>query len=84
LRVIGSTAARALLERYRGDRIYVAKLDYALRVTRNIEIASKYVAGTPVNQLARTYRLSERQIWNILKQPETLRDTSDDKQQLLF
>lgn len=72
-RILGHEAAVAFVQRFAATRPYIANLANARRVLRNIEISRRYEGGTPVSRLAREYRLSERQIWNILKRPETLR-----------
>jgi len=71
--VIGHAAAAALIERFAGERVYIARLAAATRALRNIEISQRFEAGTRVETLARDYHLSVRQIWNILKDPATLR-----------
>lgn len=80
VRVLGHEAAAAFVQRFGGTRPYIASLKGPLRVMRNIEISRRYEGGAPVRHLAREHGLSERQIWNILKRPETLRaaPTQDD------
>ncbi|KAB7624341.1 Mor transcription activator family protein [Alkalilimnicola sp. S0819] len=76
-RVLGPEAAVHFIGRFGGTRPYIAKLELAVRALRNIEISRRYEGGSTVARLAREYHLSERQIWNILKRPETLRDAPD-------
>jgi len=83
VRIIGHKAASELIVHYSGDRLYVPKNDNATRLIRDIEIANKYDAGYSVPKLAREYNLSERQIWNIFKRPETLQSI-ETKQISLF
>ena len=68
--LIGERPAQALLARHGGDAIYIAKLDAQKRAKRNAEIRAAYDDGTPVPELARRYNLTERQIYNILGQPQ--------------
>lgn len=76
--VVGETAANIMAERWANVPLYIPKCDAALRRMRDLEINRQYVQGvregisanTLVAELARTYRLSDRSIWKILKQPE--------------
>lgn len=72
-RAIGREAAVKFIERYKGDRVYIARMAYALRVIRDCEIARKFEGGSRAWQLASEYGLTERAIWNILKRPHILR-----------
>lgn len=75
--IIGDEAAQRLTERVKGNNIYIPRCAVALRRLRDLEINQQFVqavregvsANTVVADLARTNRLSDRQIWNILKQP---------------
>jgi len=73
VRLIGEEPTLAMINRYCGDKVYISKLDMVLRLQRNIEIAQRLEAGQSARRLARIYNLSERQIWKIVKRPETLR-----------
>lgn len=64
--LLGRPAANQLLGRFSGTRLYIAKRAADLRHRRNRAIIDGYSGGTSVAQLARTYQLSDRQIWNIL------------------
>lgn len=68
--VIGAEAAAKLIHFRGGTRLYVAKLDEALRVNRNLQIVKLYSAGEGVKKLAREFSLSERHVWRILGTPE--------------
>ena len=76
--VVGETAANIMAERWANVPLYIPKCDAALRRVRDLEINRQYVQGvregvsanTLVAELARTYKLSDRRIWEILKQPE--------------
>lgn len=59
--------------------LYVPKCAKGLREARNREIVAAYTAGEPVEVIARRYNLSDRQVWNILKQTVV-----DDGQSSLF
>lgn len=75
--LLGEEATQALIGRYGGDTLYIAKLHRAMMAARNIEIDRRFSDPknpVPAWKLALEYRLSERQIWNILKDPSTLRD----------
>lgn len=76
--VVGERAANIMAERWANVPLYIPKCDVALRRVRDLEINQLYVQGcregisanTLVAELARTYKLSDRSIWKILKQPE--------------
>lgn len=68
--LVGERAALALLAKFGGDAIYIAKLDAQQRAQRNAEIRAAYDAGTAVPELARRHDLTERQIYNILSRPQ--------------
>lgn len=72
-RVVGHAASVQICQRYSGTSLYVARIKSAIKTLRDIEIASRYDGGVSVPQLAREYELSDRQIWNVLKNPNTLR-----------
>ena len=75
-RLLGHHAVLKLIGRFGGDAL--------LRIQRNIEIAQRFDSGVPARTLARDYHLSERQIWTILKTPETLRRPGGPEQGALF
>lgn len=76
--VVGERAATIMAERWANVPLYIPKCDAALRRVRDLEINAQYIQGcregvsanTLVAELARTYKLSDRSIWKILKQPE--------------
>lgn len=76
--LIGENAYNKLAAEYDGTRVYCAKCDDAMRKIRNMEISRRYVAGESAATLAIEYRLSERQIWFILKDQATLRVDQPD------
>lgn len=65
--LIGGPGAAALIQRYRGERLYIPRCEKALRDARDSEIIRAYDAGTPAVALALQYRLTERQVRSILK-----------------
>ncbi|MBH2032412.1 MAG: hypothetical protein I8H73_06130 [Pseudomonadales bacterium] len=75
--VVGEQAAEIMASRWADVRLYIPKCDAALRCMRDHEINSQFEQGvregisanTLVNELARSYKLSDRRIWEILKQP---------------
>lgn len=76
--VVGETAANIMAEHWANVPLYIPRCDAAMRRVRDLEINRQYVQGvregisanTLVAELARTYKLSDRRIWEILKQPE--------------
>ena len=74
--VVGEDAARVIAQHFASEKLYIAKCADALRMIRNRAIGEEFDAisaehGSPtaVVQLALKYRLSDRQIEKILKQP---------------
>ncbi|QIE86164.1 Mor transcription activator family protein [Pseudomonas nitroreducens] len=74
--IVGDEAAERLTARFAGNSFYVARCDVALRRLRDLEIHRQFDQAvregvstrTVVAELARTYKLSDRRIWIILKQ----------------
>ncbi|MEW5790016.1 MAG: Mor transcription activator family protein [Pseudomonadota bacterium] len=64
------SAQEALARVFGGTELYVPKCDGATRAARNAAIRAAYDGGARVADLARQYRLTERQIWNILGSAE--------------
>lgn len=85
--VVGVEAADTLTQRFGGTQLYIPRCADALRAVRDRKIAMEFDAlvreGQPSNtavvHLARQYRLSDRRIWDILKNPP-----QDDTQSRLF
>lgn len=85
--IIGDEAAQRLTKLVGGSKIYIPRCDAALRRLRDLEIHRQFVqavregvsANTVVAELARTYQLSDRRIWIILKQalPEPYPPSAD-------
>lgn len=79
--VIGEDAAEVLAQHYGGDQLYIPNCSQALRRARDLEINRRFVEGVRaghsanvlVSELAREFKLSDRRVWDILKQtpPET-------------
>ena len=77
---IGIVPLTELVKATGGGRwIYIARCARGLREARNREIVQLYSDGVPVDELARRYHLSDRQIWNILGSTVV-----DDRQVSLF
>ena len=77
---IGIEALTELVKITGGGRwLYVARCARGLREARNQEIVRLYSSGTPVDEIARRFNLSDRQVWNILGSTVV-----DDKQVSLF
>lgn len=77
---IGVDRLTLLVNKIGGGRwLYVAKCARGLRETRNREIVQKYSNGTPVDELARSYYMSDRHVWRILGST-----VMDDRQVSLF
>lgn len=77
---IGVDVLATLVKTINGGRwLYVAQCKRGLIAQRNREIVQRYSAGERVDALALRYRLSDRQIWNILGSTVV-----DDRQQGLF
>lgn len=75
--VVGGEAADILAKHWGSVPLYIPKCDMALRRLRDMEINSQFEQGvregvsanTLVAELARSYKLSDRRVWDILKQP---------------
>ena len=75
--LLGEETAARLTSHLGGEKIYIPKCDAALRRLRDLEINGQFEqavregvsANTVVNELARAYKLSDRRVWDILKQP---------------
>ena len=67
---VGMAAAKALAEYFIGVRLHVPQCKAALIQVRNRVIKQALDRREPVPTLARRYKLSERQIFNIAKTPD--------------
>ncbi len=68
-----------IAEEFRGTTVYFHNLDALERKARNRLIIEMYDRGVRVPEIARTVRLSERQVWAILgKEP------GEERQMRLF
>lgn len=68
-KALGKKDALRFCEFYGGDRLYVPKVANALRRMRNRKIIQDYTEGLTIKELVRKYRLCDRQVWNVLKEP---------------
>lgn len=64
--VIGIENTRKFIERFSGEQLYIPDIKRVSMPERNARIISDYNKGYSVNELKSIYRLSERQIRNIL------------------
>lgn len=76
--IVGDEAAERLATYlHERESVYIPKCDAALRRLRDAEIHRQFeqavreglTANVVVAELARTYRLSDRRVWKILKSP---------------
>lgn len=75
--LLGEETATRLTGHLGGEKLYIPKCDAALRRLRDLEMNRQFEqavregvsANTVVNELARAYKLSDRRVWKILKQP---------------
>lgn len=75
--VIGERAANIMVERWANVPLYIPRCAAALRRMRDLEINRQFEQGvregvsanTLVAELARSNGLSDRRVWEILKQP---------------
>lgn len=85
--VIGVPAADLITSHFGGIPLYIANCEVALRRLRDLEIVATFDglsreigSNAAVAQLAREYKLSDRRVWEILKNT----DTQPDEQLDLF
>lgn len=67
LAVLGFEATEKLITDYEGERVFIPRCVRAFRGQRDREIIAAYEAGQSVNVLARTYRMTDRNVRHILK-----------------
>lgn len=67
---LAEQAGREIRERWGGDRVYIARRQGGGTSERNAAILRDHKAGERPNLLARRYRLSRTQIWEILRNTE--------------
>lgn len=80
--LIGPDAFRALVQRFKGDRIEIAKCDRAARELQRRAIRHDYfVAGLFQDAIAKKYGLTVRHIRNILNY---IREADEDRNGRLF
>ncbi len=65
---MGADASKLFIERFAGERLYVAKCHHALLAERNRIICERTDNNESAATLAREFNLSERQIRYILKE----------------
>lgn len=79
--IVGKDVADKISRTWIARGLYIPRCTAALRRLRDMDINAHYVEATRhqssnevVNDLARRYKLSDRRVWDILKQP-TVRNT---------
>jgi len=78
--IIGMEKLHQLIKAIGASRyVYIPRCADGLRQKRDREIVKRFSESNTVEQLAREYGLSDRQVWNILKKTEM-----DDGQTQLF
>jgi hypothetical protein len=65
---IGREQADALCKRYGGDTLWIPKNDGGVRQLRDTRIKALRTEGATINALATEFRLTDRQIYNILSE----------------
>ena len=73
--VVGMENAKRLCKHFGGETIYVPLLDKMQRAERNRGIVTAYISGATVWDLASENAISDRQIWNILKNTDMSENT---------
>lgn len=68
--IVGLEHTFALVEEFGGTYINIPKCDALVREIRNKQIRAEYDAGGDVRRLAIKYRLTDRQIKNILAEAD--------------
>lgn len=66
-KIVGPEAARKFAERWGNVEVQVPKCMAALRLVRDREIARRYEAGEPVQDICRRYDITERHFWKLVK-----------------
>ena len=81
VRCLGETAARALVETYRGETLQIPRAAAALREALYQQITREYDNGVTAAELAREHRVTERWIFYIVARS---RRAAESKQTNLF
>lgn len=68
--VIGVGLTLKLAQAFRGTSVYFRNIDHIIRKRRNMCIREAYDQGARVNNLARDFKLSKRQIETILSRSD--------------
>lgn len=69
--LVGLSGACELVRMYGGDTVYIPNCRYIRCRARNEQIVREYDKGATVDELARRYKLSGRQVTIILKRTPT-------------
>jgi alcohol dehydrogenase YqhD (iron-dependent ADH family) len=66
--ILGQDTAQKLVNHYRGESLQIPKLhDFNIHI-RNQDIVKEHAEGMAVNTIARTHKITRRQVFRILKQ----------------
>lgn len=65
--IVGTEAARKFAKRWGDVEIQVPKCAAAMRRVRDLDIARRYDAGEPVQDICRRYDITERHFWKLMK-----------------
>jgi hypothetical protein len=69
--VIGTNETRRLCKHFGGEVIYIPRRMKEILHERNLRIVAAFNSGVTVSQLTAQFNLSDRRIWQILKQTDT-------------
>lgn len=67
--IVGLDAMTDLVAHFGGELLYIPKPDKRALYLRNQIIIQRYNEAEPVKKIAKDYKLTERQVWRILKKP---------------
>jgi alcohol dehydrogenase YqhD (iron-dependent ADH family) len=68
VQILGQDTAQKLVSHYRGESLEIPRLhDLSIHI-RNQDIVKQHAEGMAVNTLARTHKITRRQVFRILKQ----------------
>lgn len=74
--IVGEAEAKRLCTYFDGDSIYIPKLTKHYLQERNKRIVLAYNSGKNVRELVREFGLSDRRIWEVLKNTNLNQSTS--------
>lgn len=68
-KTLGKEIALCFCQVYGGELMYIPLAANTVRNLRNRQIIQDYTDGIPINRLVKKYRLCNRQLWRVLKEP---------------